>query len=435
MRSIRRELLILLLAGLTVAIVAAAFAVYARTRAEAGELFDYQLQLMAAAFPNEGFGSATAPPLDEADIGDVVIVQIWDRNGAQIYLSRPGPLPPQSFDIGFSTVATPYGNWRIYNTLVGNNVVQVSQPTSLRERLAADLALRTLLPLLILLPVLFALIWVAVGRSLRPLNEVASAVGRRSADALEPLPGNALPEEVRPLVAALNKLLGRLGHTLTLQRSFIADAAHELRTPLTAVSLQLQIAQRAASQTEREAAFTKLKGGIDRATRLVEQLLALARSEPDTAAQPFTLVDLTDVARHVVAERASLADVKRIDLGLSGEVPVRVMADVEALHVMLGNLVDNAIHYTPPAGIVDVAVASKDGQTCLVVTDSGPGIPAEERERVFDRFYRREAAGVPGSGLGLAIVREIAQRHSASVNLDTGVGGRGLKVTVCFPGK
>ena len=435
MRSIRRQLLFWLLVGLTVTTAAAAFAVYSRTRAEARELFDYQLQLMAAAFPHEGFGPITAPFPDESGMGDVVVVQIWGENGAQLYLSRPGSPAPQSMDIGFSTVSTPDGSWRVFSALVGNSIIQVSQPMSIREELAASMALRTMLPLLILLPVLIAVIWVTVGRGLRPLNEVASAVGKRSADALEPLPDNGLPKEVKPLVAALNALLARLGRSLSLQRSFIADAAHELRTPLTAVRLQLQVAERASTETERVAGFTKLKGGIERVTRLVEQLLTLARSEPEAAEEPFAMVNLTDVARQVVAERASIAEAKRLDLGLLGNTPILTMGDAEALRVMLGNLVDNAIHYTPSGGTVDVGVAAKDGQACLIVTDTGPGIPAEERERVFDRFYRSETAGVPGSGLGLAIVRKIAQRHRASVDLGPGAGGRGLKVTVRFPGE
>jgi len=280
-----------------------------------------------------------------------------------------------------------------------------------------------------------AMIWVTVGRGLRPLDEVAFAVGKRSADALEPLPESSLPQEVQPLIAALNDLLARLGRSLSLQRSFIADAAHELRTPLTAVSLQLQVAERASTEAERAAAFSKLKGGIERATRLVEQLLTLARSEPAAVEQPFTMVSLTEVARQVVAERASIAEARRLDLGLSGNTPLQILGDAEALRVMLGNLVDNAIHYTPPGGTVDVEAALDRGEACLIVIDTGPGIPAEERERVFDRFYRRAAAGEPGSGLGLAIVRKIAQRHRARVELGIGAGGRGLKVTVRFPGQ
>jgi two-component system, OmpR family, sensor kinase len=433
MTSIRRQLLIWLLLGLSVTTLVAAFAVYTRTRTEAEELFDYQLQVMAASFPNEGLGPATVQPFDEADPGDIVVVQIWDQNGAQLYLSRPGSPVLQRVDLGFSTVKTPHGRWRVFNTIVGDNIVQVSQPMRAREELAAGLALRTLLPLLILLPVLIALIWITVGRGLKPLDEIAAALNRRSGDALEPLPADRVPDEVKPLVAALNDLLVRLGGALNLQRSFIADAAHELRTPLTAVRLQIQLAERAATEGERTAAFAQLKGGAERAARLVQQLLTLARNEPGDAGRPLVRVDITDLARQVVAEHAPVAEVQGLDLGLTADSPVFAMGDADALHTMLGNLVDNAIKYTPRGGVVDVAVTNAEGRACWVVTDSGPGIPAAERERVFDRFYRHATAGVTGSGLGLAIVQRIAQRHRAAVELADGTNGRGLRVTVRFP--
>ncbi len=294
MTSIRRRLLVWLLLGLSATTLVAAFAVYARARLEAGELFDYQLQVMAAAFPHEGFGPATAPRLDEADAGDVVVVQIWDQNGAQLYLSRPGSPLLQRVDLGFSTVATPRGDWRVFNTLVGDNIVQVSQPMRAREELAAGLALRTMLPLLILLPVLVGLIWITVGRGLRPLDAIA--VGAQPAVArmrLSRCRAIACRTKCRPLVAALNDLLVRLGGALDVQRSFIADAAHELRTPLTAVRLQIQLAERAATGIERAAAFAQLKGGAERAARLVQQLLTLARNEPGAAGRALAAVDIT----------------------------------------------------------------------------------------------------------------------------------------------
>jgi len=433
MTSIRRRLLLWLFAGLTLSTVLAAVAVYLRARTEAQDLFDYQLQLMAAAFPNQGFGLATAPPSEVPDEDNLVVVEIWDANGAQVYLSRPGASAPEGADLGFSTVRTPRGDWRVYSTVVGNNVVQVSQPTRARDELAAGLALRTILPLLILVPVLMALSWLTVGRGLKPLTAVASAVDRRSADDLEPLPDRGLPREVRPLVAALNDLLVRLGRALSAQRSFIADAAHELRTPLTAVRLQTQLAERAATDDERLAAFAQLRSGVERAARLVEQLLAFARNEPDAAEQPLATVDLTDVARQVVVEQAPIAEAKQIDLGLSGSETVSVRGEREALRVMLGNLVDNAIRYTPAAGAVDVEVGRDGARAYVAVTDTGPGIPPAERERVFGRFYRHGTGDAEGSGLGLAIVRRIAQRHGAEIALADGPGGRGLKVVVRFP--
>ena len=438
MTSIRQRLLLWLLLGLSAATILGAWGVYIRAKAEARDLFDYQMQLMAASFPDEGFGSASRAP-DDAASGDVVVVQIWDRTGTRLYLSRPGARPPQRTEIGFSDIRTPAGDWRVYGALVGNNVIQISQPMSVREELAAGMALRTMLPLLILLPILIGIIWVTIGRALKPVNDVAAAVAARSADALDPLPDRHLPQEVRPLVAALNGLLERLGRSLDVQREFVADAAHELRTPLTALRLQIQLAERAPNDAERAAAFERLKGGTERATRLVEQLLAMARSDPEAAERPLVDVDLCAIARETVAEQAPIAQAKGLDLGFSAASAasaasaVNVRGDPESLRVLLGNLVDNAIRYTPAGGTIDVNVAAEGGMALLSVADDGPGIPAEERERVFDRFYRRASTDVTGSGLGLAIVRQIAQRHGATVALDGGLHGRGLAVSVRFP--
>jgi two-component system OmpR family sensor kinase len=321
----------------------------------------------------------------------------------------------------------------VYTAFVGNNLVQVSQPMKFREEFAEALAWRTLLPLLALLPVLMALVWLTVGRALKPLTDVALAVGKRSADALEPLPQEGLPSEVKPLVTALNALLSLLGQALKAQRSFIADAAHEMRTPLTAVQLQIQLLERAASEAERTEAFTHLKAGVERTSRLVRQLLSLARSEPEGAEhQPFARVELARIAREVVSELAPIAAAKGIDLGLTSADPAPVNGDAETLRMLINNLVDNALQYTPRGGTVDVKAVTHGGRACLIVTDTGRGIPPAARERVFDRFYRHESAGVTGSGLGLSIVRKVAERHGATVELDDGPLGRGLKVTVAF---
>lgn len=434
MTSIRRRLLLWLLVGFSLCTVAAAWGVYKQARQEAREIFDFHLEQMAAAFPREGFGPNTIAPVETLGVEDHVVVQIWDQNGVQVYQSPAGVPPPESTSIGLSTVVTAEGTWRIFSAVRGQTVIQVSQPTSVREKLAAAIALRTILPLLLLLPILSLLTWVTVGHGLKPLNEVASAVKTRSAEALEPLPEQRLPTEVKPLVTALNELLARLGRSLSSQRSFIADAAHELRTPLAAVRLQTQLAERAGNESERAAAFVQLKRGIDRATRLVEQLLALARNEPDVGRALFGPVDLWVIARDVIRERAPIADAKEVDVGLSGDGPVRISGDAEALRMMLGNLVDNAIHYTPPRGTVDVEVGRGGNGAYWTVSDTGPGIPAAARERVFDRFYRGPDGGVTGSGLGLAIVRSVAQRHGASLALDAGPDGHGLKVTICFCG-
>jgi two-component system OmpR family sensor kinase len=340
-------------------------------------------------------------------------------------------LPSRAF-LGFAHERTADGLWRTFSLQRGGLTIQVAQPMSVRNRLAIGAALRTMSPFLLLLPLLGVLVWIAVGRELRPLESLARAVGRRSASALDPLPEAGLPDEVRPLVAELNELLERLGHALAVQRDFVADAAHELRSPLTALKLQIQLADRATDPAERASAFAALKAGVDRSTHVVEQLLTLARQEPDATEPPFASVDLALLAREVVAERSSLADAKHVDLGVACSDAATVAGDRDSLHVMLANLVDNAIRYTPPGGRIDVAAGSRGGTAVLEVIDSGPGIPAAERERVFDRFYRRPGNDAPGTGLGLAIVRKVAERHGAHVELDDAPGGHGLAVRVLF---
>ena len=429
MSSIRQRLLLYLLSGLLAAVLAAAASVYVKAREEANDLFDYHLKQMALSLPDAAFGQV--PGREDTELQGFVI-QVWDRNGVKLYFSQPTSQLPQYAALGFSTVATPHGHWRVFSVAARHNVIQVAQPMSVRRELAAGMALRTVVPLLLLLPIIGVLIWITVGRGLQPLNQVASAVGKRSPSALQPLPEDHLPLEVKPLVRALNDLLARLGRALETQRAFIADAAHELRTPLTALQLQIQLAERAQGEAEREAAFARVKEGLKRSNHLVEQLLTLARQEPQAAERPFVPVDLLPLARQVVAEFALLAQQKSLDLGVSGEQPATVAGDPEALRVMLNNLVDNAVRYTPSGGRIDVTVGMEQSRPAISVTDSGPGIPPEERERVFDRFYRREGSGVAGSGLGLAIARNIAERHNARVSLDAPPGGRGLAVKVVF---
>jgi two-component system OmpR family sensor kinase len=238
-------------------------------------------------------------------------------------------------------------------------------------------------------------------------------------------------------------LLGRLDRALGSQRAFIADAAHELRTPLTAVHLQAQLAERAQTESERARALVELRAGLDRATHLVEQLLALAREEPGLSERPFAPVNLTELAHHVIAEYAAIAAARRVDLGMvdkgGAAADTVVTGDAAGLRVLLANLVDNAVRYAPAEGRVDVAVRRIEGEVTLEVRDNGPGIPAAERVRVFDRFYRvprHGAQGLPGSGLGLAIAKRIAERHDAQIALASGIpgpSGEGLSVSVRFP--
>lgn len=434
MTSIRRKLLGWLLAAVLVAGLTAAWGIYRQARTELDAVFDYHLRQLALSLRNRSFEGMLIEPADLAGEFDFVI-QVWDRDGGRLYFSRPYVALPDHARLGYDTVPSADGLWRVFAIQAQGLTIQVAQPMSVRNRLAAGSALRTLSPFLVLLPLLGLLVWFVVGRELRPLETVARAVGKRTATALDPLQSDGLPDEVRPLVGALNELLERLGRALTVQRSFVADAAHELRTPLAALRLQIQLTERATADDERAAAFATVKSGLDRATRVVEQLLTLARQDPEAGERIMMPVDLPALARQVVAERTPLAEARDIDLGVGGCGEATIIADAEGLRVMLANLIDNALHHAPRGGRVDVNVQVIKDDVVLEVIDDGPGIPADERERVFDRFYRRAGTDTPGSGLGLAIVSNIAGRHRARIALDDAPGGRGLAVRVCFPGR
>ncbi|MDG4597395.1 MAG: ATP-binding protein [Candidatus Contendobacter sp.] len=432
MTSIRQRLLLGLLVGLGLVLGIAGYATYRQVRAEVNTLFDYQLQQAALALRRQNLLALAMSGEASAGEGDL-LVQIWDRGGGLLYVSRQDWELPFATQPGFADLLWRGQRWRLFALYAGDRIVQVAQPAQLRLRMSADIALRNLAPFLLLLPGMALVIWFGVGAGLRPLHRVAADIQQRRPGALEPVAAERLPAEITPLVHALNDLLARLGHTLDAQRQFIADAAHELRTPLTAVRLQAEMAQRAVDPAERAETLGELRAGLLRASHLVEQLLAMARLDAASTTGSAERVDLLELAKRIVAEFAPIADDRHLDLGLLPSDTATVAGDPGELRTLLGNLVENALRYTPAGGQVDVQVQRADSEAVLTVSDTGPGIPAAERERVFDRFYRGANVTAPGSGLGLAIVRRIADRHRASVRLEDAESGRGLRVIVRWP--
>ncbi|MGB6485342.1 MAG: ATP-binding protein [Steroidobacteraceae bacterium] len=433
--SLRTSLLVWLLGGVVLVGAAGGLVVYRNALAEADAFFDYHLKETALFLRDQPVEYQFPTPIPPSDVAYDFVVQIWTIDGRRIYIGPEQAVLPNSTALGYSTVNSSVGQWRVYGAVSPTKVVQVAQPMSVRRREAAQLALRTLEPFGLLVPLLGLLVWFTVGYSLQPLQRLAKAVKARRVNELEPLSDARLPEEVRPLVGSLNDLLGRLTAALERERAFMADAAHELRTPLTALHLQLGALARAGTEGERTEAMSNLSEGVQRAIRLVEQMLALARQEP--RAEPVrTQFALDELAREVVGELVPLADARRIDLGMSEAQSVFVCGEREAVATLIRNLVDNAVRYTPAAGRVDVSVerpVAQPAQALIRVIDNGAGIAPEERERVFDRFYRKPGTRSPGSGLGLAIVKAIATAHGATVELGEGAAGRGLAVTVSFP--
>jgi signal transduction histidine kinase len=417
--------------------MAAAAIVYAVALNEIDELFDYQIRQLALAFAAQSIGHDSAlaalPEGTEHEEFDFA-VQISDKNGESLYRSPNYPALLTRATLGLSDVRDASGEWRVYVTRWGGRTIEVAQPLGVRREMAFASALRTLLPLLLTIPLLVAAVWLTVGRALQPLRGVVAAVERRGASALEPLDETGLPVEIGPLVAALNRLLRRLEQSIAAQRAFVGDAAHELRTPLAALRLQAQVLMRTGDEGERRTSGEEFVASVDRATHLVEQLLDLARSEPDAVAHKYEPVRLEELARDTVAQLAGAALAKGVDLGVAGaDNQIVARGDARSLRIMLRNLVDNAVRYTPAGGRVDVIAELHDGRAVIRVVDTGAGIAPAERERVFARFYRVPGSTESGSGLGLAIARRIADLHGAQIALESGEGGIGSKVSVIFP--
>ncbi|CAN5920435.1 ATP-binding protein [soil metagenome] len=428
MNSIRVRLLLSLLAMLAVAALAMAGLTYRSVLAQTEALFDYQLRQMALSLRDQGeIGPAQAGPLADEQLD--FVVQIWTVDGRSIYASRAHTDLPARALLGLADITVQGKTWRTFSVTTRDRVIQVAQPRHIRQQLAADAALRSVWPLLFVAPPMALAIWWLAALTLSPLRRVAADVRQRDEESMQPLPASGLPDEVAPLVSALNALLQRLGASLDAQRAFVADAAHELRSPLTALKLQMQLLQRAPDEAARAEAVAALTQGIDRAARLVEQLLALARSEPGAPAVAHTQADLAEITRQAVADTVPLARARGNTLALLADAPVPVRGDAAALTVLARNLADNAVRYSPPGAAIEVRVATVEGAAQLQVDDAGPGIPEAERERVFDRFYRHAPGQTAGSGLGLAIVRSIARQHGAQLALgDSDLGG--LRVTL-----
>ena len=437
--SLRGRLLWFLLAAITIAAVAQATIAYRTALHDADQIFDYHMQQMALSLrsstPLSNDEARARQEAESAGGNDDMVVQMWSPDGAQMFHSVSRARLPQRAVLGFSNVRANSTTYRVFSIQTSNQTVQVAQDLAVRRNMAGNLALRTLGPIAVMMPILMLVVWWVVSGSLQPVARVRSQVASRQADDLSPVSDTGLPDEVRPLVQELNLLFGRVRTAFEAQQHFVADAAHELRTPLAALRLQAQSLDRADTPEARQVAVSRLTAGIDRATRLVEQLLILARQEA-TAAEGTAArnrpVDLADLARRTAADLAGVAAAKGVDLGLQQADPASVDGQPDALQILLRNLVDNAVKYTPGGGTVDISVLSGAGTVAVQVEDSGPGIPPDERERVFDRFYRVAGSEAAGSGLGLAIIKAIAERHGAVLTLGSSERLGGLMATVTF---
>jgi two-component system OmpR family sensor kinase len=428
--SIRRRLLAWLLSGVLLSGIIATIVVYVRTRDEVDELFDRQLKQIALSLREQEDLSVTKPETPNDQEEERIVVSAWDRKGLPVFGLAHDRRAPAAGSEGYATVFWGMQPWRVYIGVGSGGTVEVAQPLAARASIAMRIVARILIPTVPITVALIILVWVTVRQGLKPLAEVTGALAARTADALQPIVVENQATEVMPFVGALNDLLQRLKREITRQKHFVADAAHEFRTPLTALQLQLELVQTAENTTERAAALTQLRGGIERLTHLAHQLLTMARLDPDTAKRPTRTLDLSEVAISVIGELWPLAKARGVDLGSVEHRRILVCGDPEAFRIMLMNILDNAIRYTPSGGRVDINLRQRGSSVELEVVDTGSGVPSEERERVFDRFYRGMGQTADGSGLGLAIVKRIAEQSGGTIALEDGEDGQGLRVRI-----
>lgn len=317
----------------------------------------------------------------------------------------------------------------------GAALIQVAERVTARDEFARQILLRMVLPQGVLILLAGIAVWYGVGRGLAPLATLRREIESRSHRDLSALPEEQAPREVRPLIRAMNDLLARLGTAISTQQRFIADAAHQLRTPIAGLKTQTELALRQSPPGIVHDTLRQLQTATEQSTRLVKQLLSLARAEPGARREhAVERLDLARLARDTTTEWVPRALARSVDVGYDGEVAAAwIEGDSFLVRDMLGNLLDNAIRYTQQGGQITVRVAVGPAAVALSVEDNGPGIPEHERERVFERFYRLLGTRTEGCGLGLAIVREIALGHRAEVSLAAGAGGQGTVARVVFP--
>jgi two-component system sensor histidine kinase QseC len=432
MISIRRYLVTLLIAFLTLTSFLAALQSYRESSAQAQRLFDEDLKALAA--------SVLAPYLQTntelaVDFNTANAIQLWQGN-TLLYHSAQTPSTALSLEDGYSEQNFAGKRWQTFRQTNADFTVIVAQPLQDRLALSDQVVLASIYPVVLSLPVQALLIWLLVGRGLRPLLELARQLTQKKADDLTPLTLEQTPQELDQMLSSTNQLLARLDDAFAREKRFAADVAHELRTPLAVLQVNLHNAQqrwKEAGVSDPDQIMVALQDGVRRMSALIEQIMLLNRTNPAHFSAQLQSLDLASLCREVVAELYPQIELRQQQIALDGEDSVRLDGDAFALKLLLLNLVGNASKYTPDGGQIQLLLARSAQTVSLIVEDSGPGIAPEEYQRVFERFYRvggdRHQSGQPGSGLGLAIVRDIALLHQGSLTLGrSALGGLCVKL-------
>lgn len=443
MKSIHRYLLLSLIAALSVGTLLVALFLYSKSAEEINELYDSNMKELAVVIGIQ-FKGLQSLDLSSKDANahihhdaileeEEFLIQVWNKAGEMVYTTHPLIKFPLQSNRGFFTINYQHKKWRVFTLESGQGVIQISQPQEARHIYIWSLATGLLLPLLLQIPLIGLLIWIAVGRSLKPLERISHAIQSRSASSLEHIDLEVTPKEIQPVITELNSLLTRLENSIALQRNFTANAAHELRTPLAALQLQIDVLARCKNEKERAEAIGALQKGIVRASTLVAQLLTLARLGAETTKQQ-TVIELNQIVKTILEDHLDQAASKNIDVGFYESQPLYIKGNPEAIGIVVRNLIDNAIRYSADGSKVDVMTYSTESSVVIEVQDGAERISQAEKQRIFERFYRGSAShGVTGSGLGLAIVKDVVEQHQGQIKVKSRPDYPGNVFEISFP--
>lgn len=443
MGSIRKRLTLLMLSGVASVWAYALYSSYYQAVDEVGEWDETRIEQTAHALlvldaqDLSAFARTSLNPRDDDDeVSTRLLFEVTGTDG-RILAASPG-LPPTGTPLSLTDAANPgWTDEAKWHTYVASNArsgrtVRIFEQNTHRSELSTQVAQRIAKPLVFALPVLAVLIWLAIGGSLAPLRMLSKAIEERSPDGLEDIDVKGVPDEVQPLIAALNALLLRLRRSLDRERAFTGDAAHELKTPLSAIKVQAQVALTARDPDRQRRAMQRVVEAVDRSTRLADQLLTLARIE-EAIPPPSAPTDLLDIARACIADQLAQADRKQMSLTMRADSAVIVRAPPALLRMLLDNLVDNAIKYGNTRGRIEISVWRDIDTAHLQVRDDGPGVAEADLPRLRDRFFRGAGHSERGSGLGLSIVARIVDQLRGKMEYTAGIEGKGFGVRISLP--
>lgn len=428
--SLRRTALAYVTVLLSVVGLAASLVAYLYAHDEATEFLDAQLRQIALN-AGQGVSAADAPAGADQDPEDQFAVTIWNADGKPLHASLPSVHISRQDRPGYANAEAEGEKWRVYTTGDSRSMVQVAQRNVVREEIARAAAFGAAAPVLIAIPLAWLVVGWAMNRVLAHLNVIANELAEQSVGATSPIALDGIPAEVVPLARSMNSLIVRLRDAVEAQRRFVSDAAHELRTPLAGMQIQVENLSREAQDLPHGSAAA-LARGVRRASALVNQLLHLARLEESDPARDKT-VDVNSLVLESLADHAALADRKQIDLQVMSRCQALCRGNADEVRVIISSLVNNAVHYTPPSGRIDVSIEERDACFVVEIGNTGPGLPKGAEERVFDRFFRAAPHGTEGTGLGLAIARRAAERNGFALTVENCKDASGVVARVIIP--